>query len=242
MSWKALSGLLLLLVTVGALIFVVVGGVNDQTGTPNIALPTGAFDAIGGAAGQSEPPECPTSDPGTGEFTCDDVTLQAGQSGSIARLWLEPASEHVPNVEELAEKLRGRVESGAPPDYVFGAHGPAATCDPDFLGIFKAVLYSPDLTWTFDLEHRASHSTSALFVKIQGDDLDLVAKQGAYMERGWQAPGILHHSSLFPGTELTETTAVGFASMVNEEHAWSRQPKADEVLVYVARFEVACPA
>lgn len=122
-------------------------------------------------------------------------------------------------------------------EYVFGANGPAATCDPDFFGGFFAVLYSPDLSQTLSVElwpegageGRVNTGTLNL-VAPDGTELDLEADP----EDSW--PVAEAGSTFIDEFTIDGNTARGTGTFINTEVAYGEGP-FEPVTV---DFEITC--
>ena len=118
-------------------------------------------------------------------------------------------------IDQAAEGTIGVVTIGED-RWEFFPVGPLGTCDDDFFGGFTAVLYSEGFVNSLNVDLVPDGSrVSTVTMKLQGEDLDLVADE----EAEWAAvePG----TSAVLDYEIDGPTATGRVSFINEDRAFN---------------------
>jgi hypothetical protein len=122
--------------------------------------------------------------------------------------------------------------------YEFGDYGPPATCDADFFGGFFAVLYSADLSQTFQVElwndgsgEGRSNTSSTNITAADGTEYDL----DAIPDKSW--PTVEAGTSRVESFTYEGNRATGIAYYINNEVAYGNDGPYEPI---VGEFEVVC--
>ena len=165
-----------------------------------------AFDATISYSGENE---CVRRS-ATGVLAAGDAARQHGaeafsRSTGVPEVGIDQATEGTIGIVTIGDDR-----------WEFFPEGPVGTCDADFFGGFTAVLYSEGFVNSLNVDLVPDGSrVSTVTMKLQGEDLDLVADEEA--EWAAVAPGtsaVLEYS-------IDGPTASGRVSFINEDRAFN---------------------
>lgn len=181
--------------------------------------------ACGGSDGSDTSAAPSSTNPDSGATT----TQQQGTDSTVAS---PGVTEPTPSGASFA---RVTVEGTT---YEFAKIGPAATCDSDFFGGFFAVLYTEDLSETFQIElwnqgsGEGRTSTSSLNITTpDGSEYDLDADP----EKTW--PTVEAGTSRVDSFSYEGNRATGTGFYINNEVAFGNDGPYEPI---VGEFEVVC--